>query len=168
MDKSLEQNTDYKNKIILFLKRNKFITLSFLLLVFAFSITTIFISENNKNKKIILSEEYIKANFLLENGENDKAKNTLEKIILSNHKFYSLLAFNKLLEKNLIKDKKKILEYFSELEQINLPKNSSDLIQFKKALYLIKIQEIDKGKKILNSLIDNNSNFRLAAEDIIK
>ena len=83
----------------------------------------------------------------MENGENDKAKNTLEKIILSNHKFYSLLAFNKLLEKNLIKDKKKNFEYFSELEQINLPKNSSDLIQFKKALYLIKIQEIDKGKK---------------------
>ena len=109
MDKSLEQNTDYKNKIILFFKRNKFITLSFLFLVLAFSIITIFISENNKNKKIILSEEYIKANFLLENGENDKAKNTLEKIILSNHKFYSLLAFNKLLEKNLIKDKKKFL-----------------------------------------------------------
>ena len=33
---------------------------------------------------------------------------------------------------------------------------------------LLEIQEIDKGKKILNSLIDNNSNFRLAAEDIIK
>ena len=41
-----------------------------------------------------------------------KLKNIYEEIILSKNKFYSLLALNTILEKNLINDKKKYLDYF--------------------------------------------------------
>ena len=77
-----------------------------------------------------------------------KCKKYYEEIILSKNKFYSLLALNTILEKNLINDKKKIIKYFLKLEKFNFSKEANiDLIHFKKALYLIKIKEIKAGKK---------------------
>ena len=58
-----------------------------------------------------------------------------------------MLALNTLLEKNLEKDEKKIISYFEILENLSLPKEQKDLVIFKKALFLIKIFNIDEGKK---------------------
>ena len=86
---------------------------------------------------------------------------------MSENRFYSILSLNALIEKNLIKDKQKVLEYFSKLENLKYSKELSELILFKKALYFIKIQEKSKGEKILKNLIDKNSNLKFAAEEII-
>ena len=45
-------------------------------------------------------------------NQNKEAKKYYENIILSKNKFYSLLALNTILEKNLIEDKKKNFNYF--------------------------------------------------------
>ncbi len=98
----------------------------------------------------------------------DQARIIYEEIINNDDKFYSILALNSILEKNLVNDKKLILDYFSKLENKNYPKETLDLIYLKKALYLIKIKDNEQGKKILNQLINQDSNLKDVAQEIIK
>ena len=90
-----------------------------------------------------------------------------KEIIISKNKFYSILALNTILEKDLEQDKVKILEYFETIEELNNSTEQLDLINFKKALYLIKISMIDEGNILLRDLIDNNSNLKILAKEII-
>ena len=78
------------------------------------------------------------------------------------------MSLNTILEKNLIEDNEKILEYFAQLEKKNFSEDLKDLILFKKALYLIKIKDSESGKKILENLIKKESNLKLSAQEIIK
>ena len=71
-------------------------------------------------------------------SKKDEAKKIYEEIILSKNEFYSILALNKLIEENLINDKKKILNYFKMIEKSLITNDYKELIIFKKALYLIK------------------------------
>ena len=91
-----------------------------------------------------------------------------EEIIFSKNKFYSILSLNTILEKNLISDKKKILEYFEILEGVSLSQENKDLITFKKALYLLKSSDIQNGKNLLKSLIDKNSSLKTIANELIE
>ena len=104
---------------------------------------------------------------MISSNENEKAKAILDEIILSENKFYSILALNILLEKNLEKDKNKILNYFEIIEKSNKIKIQKELIILKKALYLLKNSEIEKGEKILNELSKSDSNFKSLAEEIL-
>ena len=124
----------------------------------------IFIKKKETNS---ISEKYIQVGLLLSSNENEKSKILLEEIILSKNKFYSILALNILLENNLENDKNKILNYFQIVEKSNKLKSYKDLIVFKKALYLIKNSEIEKGEKILNDLIDSDSSLKLIAAEIL-
>ena len=62
------------------------------------------------SRKIYSSRDYLNSN------KNNEAKNILEEIVLSENKFYSILALNSIIEKTLIEDKNKILNYFKILE----------------------------------------------------
>ena len=92
---------------------------------------------------------------------------TNENIYKLINKFYSILALNNVLEKQLTKEENKILNYFEIIENINQTKLSSELIQFKKALYLIKVGKNELAKKILENLINENSILKEAAKEII-
>ena len=100
--------------------------------------------------------------------KKDKAKDLYEEIIFSKNEFYSVLSLNTIIEQNLIKDKKKILEYFKILEKSVSDKDRSDLLIFKKALYLIKSSEIEMGRKLLERLIKKDSSFKLLAKEVIE
>ena len=167
MDLNIENKTDFKNKIINFYNRNKlrlYIVILFILLIFG---STIFIKQYNEKKNIILAEKYIKAGVFLATNENENAKNIYEEIIKNQNKFYSLLALNTIIEKNLETDKNKILKYFSILEDSISNKDHQDLLTLKKALYLIKESNSEEGFKLLNNLIDKNSVLKLIAQDIL-
>ena len=86
---------------------------------------------------------------------------------MSKNKFYSVLSLNIILEKNLENEKKKILDYFEIIENLKLSKEKQDLVLLKKSLYLIKIGDEQKSEKILKSLIDNNSNYKKLAQEIL-
>ena len=90
-----------------------------------------------------------------------------EEIILSKNKFYSNLALNTILEKNLETDKNKILSHFEILEKLNISEEQLDLLNLKKALYLIKISKNKNAKKLLNNLIEKNSVFKNLAEEVL-
>ena len=167
MDQNEDKNFEFKNKLIFFLKanRNKLLFLFSLIFILISFIIINGIYEDKKNNYI--SEKYIKASLMISSNENEKAKAILDEIILSENKFYSILALNILLEKNLEKDKNKILNYFEIIEKSNKIKIQKELIILKTALYLLKNSEIEKGEKILNELSKSDSNFKSLAEEIL-
>ena len=61
----------------------------------------------------------------------------------------------------------KILNYFKTIENLNISKDKSDLIIFKKSLYIMKFSDYESGKKLLDKLIKKNSNLKAISEEII-
>ena len=168
MDQNLNKKLTLKEYLVNFFNNNRF-TIIFIILLLLISIFSIIIlKENKKKENVLLSEKYVKAGILLSEKQNKKAKSLLEDIIFTGSSFYSILSLNTILEKNLVTDKNKILKYFDAIENLNLHEENTDLIKFKKALYLIKSQDILRGKKILKNLIEEDSSLKLIAEEILK
>ena len=168
MDKDLDREQSILDKLTVFLKQKKKLVILITFLILAFTITVFIVYEKNKSKNIMISEKYVKAGILLSKKENKKAKTIYEEIILSNNKFYSLLALNVIIENKLIIDQKKILKYFLELENQNFSPDLKDLILFKKALYLLSIKDNEIANSILEDLIKNKSKLTTSAQEIIK
>ena len=168
MNQDLENKINLKYKILSFIRENK-IKISFLAtaILIAFFIF-IYLVENNKRENIALSEKYIKAGLNLSNEKTEQAKKDYEEIILGNNKFYALLAFNTILEKNLITDEKKILEYFSQLEKNSYSNEIKDLILLKKSLFLFKSKKYEAGTELLSNLIEKDSKLKSLSQEILK
>ena len=168
MDKILKEKVELKDRLISIYKKNKFKIYLFsgaiiisIILFFSYEIYKV---RNNS----LMAEKYIKAGLYLNINKKEKSLKLYEEIILSKNKFYSILAFNTILEKKLINDKKKILEYFSFLENVISKKDNKDLIIFKKAIYLIKVSDVQDGKNLLKNLVDNNSLLKSLALEILE
>ena len=168
MEENLSNKKESIERVILFYKRNKKKTLITLIILALLGFTLFFINNHHKDNNEIISEKYTQANIFISKNENKKAKEVLDKIILSENKFYSLLALNRMLEKNLETNNNKILQYFDILEKIKYSQETSNLIKFKKSLYLLSIGNTASGEKLLNSLIEENSIFKEAAKEIIE
>ena len=130
-------------------------------------VTAVFFKERNIYKNNLLAEKYIKAGIFLTSNDKKQAIDLYVEIIQSKNNFYSILSLNNILEKNLITEKNKILNYFDIIEKIDLSEETKDLVLFKKALYLIKISDTEAGNKILNDLINKNSNIKPLAQNVI-
>ena len=168
MDQNLNKEINFSTKMTRYYKENKLkFIISFVLIIIIISILFI-LDKNNQKKNILISEKFVKANLLLSSDKNGLAKKNLEEIIFSKNKFYSLLALNTIIEKNLSKDKNQILRYFDILENSKLSENNYDLLKLKKALYLIKISEVNSGESLLRDLIDKNSIIKTLAQDLLK
>ncbi len=168
MDQNLENKPNFKNKLIYLYDNHKKKIFILLLILVLILISLIFVQSKNEKKNILISEKYVKAGLYLAADKKDISKKMYEEIILSNNKFYSILALNTIIEKNLITDKNKIIEYFTLLEKSSASKDQEDLIMLKKALYKIKNSEIDNGEKLLKQLIDKNSILKPLAKELIE
>ena len=166
MEQNVDKNIYPKDRVISFFKRNRNKLIILVGIVILLAIYLIVSDIYKKKETNSISEKYIQVGLLLSSNENEKSKILLEEIILSKNKFYSILALNILLENNLENDKNKILNYFQIVGSL-INKSYKDLIVFKKALYLIKNSEIEKGEKILNDLIDSDSSLKLIAAEIL-
>ena len=167
MDQSTEKKLVEKNKILNFYKNHKikiYFTIFTLLMVI---ISLIFLNYKNNKNNIIIGEKYIEAGLYLASNKNDKAKIIYEEIILSKNKFYSILSLNKIIEENLESNEKKILNYFKIVENINKSKEQNDIIVFKKALYLIKNSKTEEGRKILETLLENDSQLKKLVQEVL-
>ena len=168
MEQNFNKNPELKKEVLKnFYNKNK---RKFFLFIFTgiIAIISIFLwNESLVKKNNIISEKYVKAGVMILSGDNKNAKNYYEEIILSKNKFYSLLALNTIIEKKLTKDKKKIIQYFEILEGKNYNQGELDLISFKKALFLIKNSEKQKGEIILKKLIEKESNLKALAQEIV-
>ena len=70
------------------------------------------------------------------------------------------------MEKNLITDQKVILNYFLDVEKNIKSKDQKELIQLKKALFLLKNNNSLEAEKLYKKLKDNNSKFKFLADDV--
>ena len=168
MDQNLERKQELKNKIINFYNLNKVKVFFFILIFLIGVISTIFFKINSERKNILISDKYIQAGLYLSSNNDKKAKILFEEIIQSNNKFYSILAFNTILEKNLISDKNQILKYFSVLEKSVNTLDNKDLIAFKKALYSIKFFDNKTGEDLFRDLINKDSILKPLAQEILE
>ena len=167
MEQNQANNIEVKNRIIDLLIKNKKLIISFLIIVFVIISSLIFIKIKNEKKNDLISEKYIEAGIYLSNKEMSKSIKIYDEIIESKNKFYSILALNILIEKNLIKDKDKILNYFEIVEDLKLNKNQRDLLLFKKALYLKKYSNSKEGEMLLQKLIDSDTKLKEIVEEIL-
>ena len=168
MEQSTENKIEVKNRLIYFYKYNKIKIYIFLFFLILILISFTFITHYNDKKNNLVAEKYIKAGIYLEYNKKNNAKSLYEEIIYSKNKFYSILALNTIIEKNLIIDKKKVIKYFDVLEKYIAAKDQKDLITFKKALYLIKISEVQNGKNLLNKLVDQNSTLKPIIKELLQ
>ena len=167
MEQNLDNNTEIKARLINFYKENKIkdkiILISTILIIFLIT----FLEINKEKKNNLISEQYINAGIFYTKNEKDKAKEIYEDILKTNHSFYTTLALNNLLEKNLETNKNKVLEYFDIVEKLQKNEEQKDILKFKKALYLLKNLENEEAKKLLNELIDNDSKIKKIAEEAL-
>ena len=167
MEQNLNNNTEIKARLINFYKENKIkvqiILIGTILIIFLIT----FLEINKEKKNNLISEQYINAGIFYAKNEKDKAKEIYEDILKTNHSFYTTLALNNLLEKNLERNKNKVLEYFDIVEKLQKNEEQKDILKFKKALYLLKNLENEEAKKLLNELIDNDSKIKKIAEEAL-
>ena len=167
MDQSSENNKEFKDKIWNFYSLNKLKIFFTILIIILAIFTFFFMKYSNEKKNIIIAEKYIEAGLYLASSDMSKAKAIYEEIILSENNFYSILSLNTIIEKNLVSDKNKIIDYFKTLEKSITSKDQKDLIKLKKALFLFKESEIEAGNSLLKELIEENSNLKKIAQDLI-
>jgi len=168
MELNIEKKIEIKDKLNSFYLANKLKIYIIIFIVIFSTISANFFLINIKKKNELIAEKFIQAGLLLSSKNKEKSKEFYEEIILSKNNFYSILSLNTILEKNLISDKNKILEYFSIVEKLTKSNEQLDLIFFKKALFLIKKQEIKEGKAILEKLINQDSKYKFLAEEVLE
>jgi len=167
MEQKIETKIPLKEKISNFYSYNKVKIFILLIILLIISITTIFIQQKKEKNNILIAEKYVQAVLNLSQNKESEAKNLLNEIILSGNKFYSVLALNRIIEKNLFDNDEKILEYFNLLENLDFNEEELDLLIFKKALFLIKVSKNLEGNNLLERLIKKDSKFKNLAEDSI-
>ena len=167
MEQNFEVKSDIKSKLRDFFNENRLKIFTLISIVILISISIAYFQYSNINKNKLIAEKYIQAGLYLSSNKTEEAKKLYIDIILEKNDFYSVLALNTLIEKNLISDKVRILEFFQTLEKLSLTKNRSDLLIFKKSLYLLKNSEKQAGIKLLKKLVDNNSSLKPIAEEFL-
>ena len=145
-----------KSKLKKFYEANKisiFLTSLILIIILAF---LFFYFEAQKNKKILLSENYISAKIYLENGDKSKSINMLKTIIFANESTYSVLALFLIVNENLIEDQLELSNLFDHLLKNNkFELEIKNLIIFKKALlqsnYVNELVLLETIKPLINN-----------------
>ena len=161
-------NTELKDKINPSLKNNKGKIFTFIVLLILIAVFVFIMKEINIKKNNLISEKYIQAGSYLNNGNKELSKKIYKEIIESKNSFYSTLALNTIIEKNLEFSEEEVLEYFKIVEPLNKQVEQKNILIFKKALYLIKIKKDTEGKNLLKKLVEKNTKLKSVAEEILK
>ena len=167
MEQNIDSKIDFKSRVINFYKENKIKTQLFFLTILISLILIILLQAYYEKKNNQISELFINAGIFYTQDEKDRSKKIYEDILKSNNSFYSTLALNNIIEKDLENNDEKILEYFDIIEKLQKNKEQKDLLRFKKALFLLKKLKTKEAKIILNELIESDSKIKNLAEDIL-
>ena len=147
-----------KSKIKRFYESNKVIIFSILLIIVISFASIGFYLSRVENKITLLSNDYIDAKVLLENGKKNEAKVILENIILSNNSTYSTLSLFLVLNQNLITNEKELLSLFNHvLENNKFEKEIKNLIILKKALFQSSFIKESELIEVLKPLVNTET-----------
>ena len=167
MEQNTDRKIDFKNKVINFYKENKIKTQLFFLAILIALISIILLQAYYEKKNEQVSELFINAGIFYTQDEKDRSKKIYEDILKSNNSFYSTLALNNIIEKDLENNDDKILEYFDIIDKLQKNKEQKDILKFKKALFLLKKLKTKEAKIILRELVESDSKIKNLAEDIL-
>ena len=125
MDQNLENKPKIKNKILNFYNSNKYKLFTLICISILIIITKILLDYNSSRKNNLMAEKYVRAGLYLNSNKTENAKTSYEEIVESGNEFYSILALNTIIERNLENDEGKVIEYFEILENLKLSKKTS-------------------------------------------
>ena len=155
---NLQQDTPFKDKAIIFYKKNKLYLFIALGIFITILFSTAIYSHFEKEKKITLGEMYIKAKIDLQNNKIEEANNILKEIIYSNDETYSALSLFLIVNKNSIDDNKELIALFDHIINNNkYDEEIKNLIIFKKALIQSDFLNEEVILNTLNPIIKSNS-----------
>ena len=147
-----------KSKLKKFYELNKILIFSSMLILVILLGSLSFYLENQKKKKILLSENYIDAKIYIESGNKNEALNTLKTVIFANDPTYSTLSFFLILNQNLITDRKEISALYDHLLENNkFEKELRNLLIYKKALFNSNFASETKLLEIIKPLINTDT-----------
>ena len=148
-----QYNITKKSKLKKFYDSNKILIYSSILIVIIFFVSISLYLESKEKKRILLSENYVRAKIYLENGKKIEAINILKSVIFANDSTYSPLCFFLILNQDLISDFKEISILFEHLLENNkFDKEIRNLLVYKKALFdsnFVSESELLKGMEPL-------------------
>jgi len=157
----MEAQPTEKRKIFDIIKSNlKAIIIGILLLLVAIFIYS-WVKFKEDVKKTDLSENYIEAKIMLSQKKSNEALNILRTIIEEKDSTYSVLSLYLVIDQDLEKDNKKVLNYFDKVLSINDLKNEDlDLVKFKKAIFISSYGNERELLDLLNPIINSDSVWR--------
>ena len=147
-----------KSKLKKFYELNKILIFSSVLILVILLGSLSFYLENQKKKKILLSENYIDAKIYIESGNKNEALNALKTVIFANDPTYSTLSFFLILNQNLITDRKEISALYDHLLENNkFEKELRNLLIYKKALFNSNFAGETKLLEMIKPLINTDT-----------
>ena len=147
-----------KRKVLDIIKSNLRIIISIFLVFIVGSFFYAWINFKEDSKKVNLSEEFINAKVMLSQNKSNEAYKILKKIIQNKDNTYSVLSLYLVIDQDLEKDRKKVLNYFNEVLSINTLKNEDlDLLKFKKAIFISNDSNEKELLDLLNPIINSDS-----------
>ncbi len=157
----MEAQPTEKKKIFDIIKSNLkiIITAIFLLLVMVSVYSWLKFKEDVK--KTNLSQNYIEAKIMLSQKKPNEALDVLKKIIKEKDSTYSVLSLYLIIDQDLEKNEKEILNYFDNVLSINSLKNEDlNLVKFKKAIFVSRYGNEKEVLNLLNPIINSDSVWR--------
>ena len=153
-----------ETKYLSFIKANsKIFFYSIIVLIFLI-IASLWLINKSQSEKVKVSEDYIKAQFLIEQNSETEAKEILNNIIKKKNNIYSSLSLFLMIDKNLEKDSDTVLSHFDYIINNNsYPKEDLNLLRLKKAIYISDIQKEQEIIELLNPLINSDSVWKTHA-----
>ena len=147
-----------QNTLLNFLKAN------IKVFIYIFGILTLVIAaiiwftNNNKIKETKISDSFINAQILIDNGKKNEAKKILSNLVFEKNSPYSSLSLFLIIENKLIDNKETIINYFDEIINNNSFKEEDlNLLRLKKAIYISDISMEQEIIELLKPVINSNS-----------
>ena len=153
-----------ENNFINFIKINSKIFISITVLLIFVILFTIWNLNKISNKKVQVSDNFVKAQVLLANQKSDEAKKILIDLVKTKNSPYSSLSLFLIIENNLISDKQKVIKYFDLVFKNNkFKKEDLNLLKLKKAIFMSDIKKEQEIIELLNPLINSDSVWKVHA-----
>jgi len=153
-----------KSKIKIFYESNKKLIYFLIVLLILFLGGFGYYVDSKKEKKKILSEDYVRAKIYLAKEKKVEALDILKNVVLANDPAYSTLSFFLILNRNLINDREEVLNLFNHLLANNkFDKEIWHLLLYKKALYKSDYLNESELLEELKPLLDENSLWKAHA-----
>ena len=145
-----------KSKFKRLYEKYKILVITFLTTLIILIISLFFYLEFKEKKRILITNNYIKAKIYLDNKEKQEATTILKELVFNNDSTYSTLSFFLIINENLITDEKQLSNLFDHILENNKFDNEiKNLIIFKRLLFKSDFAEehelLEAAKPILNT-----------------